>query len=146
MLPKTPVITSGLSTSRHNDDISIVNDDTTQDLQLVMTKVLKDIMEQMNNNQLALDNKINGIGLSKVKLPSIERFNGTRLRLKGFLLQMRFKVMQEKDKMGIPMDQVMYAGLFLTGRALEWFKPYLTEIQTNKMTTLNQEVKYIFSS
>jgi len=111
-----------------------------------MTKVLKDIMEQMNNNQLALDNKINGIGLSKVKLPSIERFNGTRLRLKGFLLQMRFKVMQEKDKMGIPMDQVMYAGLFLTGRALEWFKPYLTEIQTNKMTTLNQEVKYIFSS
>src|SRR6266702_7072285 len=59
---------------------------------------------------------------------------------------MWFKVMQEKDKMGTPMDQVMYAGLFLTGRALEWFEPYLTEIQTNGMTTLNQEVRYMFSS
>ena len=59
---------------------------------------------------------------------------------------MRFKVMQEKAKMGTLMDQVMYAGLFLTGRALEWFKPYLTEIQTNRITTLNQEVRYMFSS
>ena len=40
----------------------------------------------------------------------------------------------------------MYAGLFLTGRALKWFKPYLTEIQINRMTTLNQEVRYMFLS
>ena len=59
------------------------------------------------------------MGLSKVKLLSIKRFNGTRLKLKGFLLQMRFKVTQEKAKMGIPMDQVMYVGLFLIGRVLE---------------------------
>src|SRR6266568_8950321 len=59
---------------------------------------------------------------------------------------MRFKIIQEKDKMSIPMDQVTYAGLFLTRRALEWFKPYLTKIQTNKITTLNQEIKYMFSS
>jgi len=59
---------------------------------------------------------------------------------------MRFKVMQEKAKIGIPMDQVIYIGLFLTGRALKWFKPYFTEIQVNKMTTLNQEVRYIFLS
>src|SRR6266704_5621062 len=86
------------------------------------------------------------MGLSKVKLPSIERFDRTRSKLKGFLSQIWFKITQEKAKMGTPMDQVTYAGLFLTGRALEWFKPYLTEIQTNKMTTLNQEVRYIFSS
>src|SRR6266568_6867755 len=134
---KTLVIMSGLSTLRRDDDISIVNDDMMQDLQLVMMKVLKDIMDQINNNQLALDNKINGIGLLKVKLLSIKWFDGTRLKLKGFLLQMRFKVMQEKDKMGILMDQVMYTGLFLTGRALKWFKPYFTEIQLNGMTTLN---------
>ena len=59
---------------------------------------------------------------------------------------MRFKVIQEKAKIGIPMDQVMYAKLFLTGKALEWFKPYFTEIQTNKITTLNQEVRYMFLS
>src|SRR6266704_2617970 len=107
---------------------------------------LRGIADQMNNNQQALDNKINKIGLSKVKLPSIERFNRTRSKLKGFLLQIQFKVTQEKAKMGIPMDQVMYTGLFLIGRALEWFKPYLTEIQTNGMTTFNQEVRYMFSS
>src|SRR6266571_9002828 len=59
---------------------------------------------------------------------------------------MRFKVMQEKAKMGMLMDQIMYTGLFLTGRALKWFKPYFTEIQTNKMTTFNQEVRYMFLS
>src|SRR6266700_1802134 len=122
MPPKTLVTISGLSTSRRDDDTSMVNDDMTQDLQLVMTKVLKDIVDQINNNQLALDNKINGIGLSKVKLLFIKQFDGTRLKLKGFLLQMRFKVIQEKDKMGTPMDQVTYARLFLTGKALEWFK------------------------
>ena len=43
-------MTLGQSTLRCDDDISIVNNDMTQDLQLVMIKVLKDIMEQMNNN------------------------------------------------------------------------------------------------
>ena len=36
--------------------------------------------------------------------------------------------------------------MFLTGRALEWFEPYLTEIQINGMTSTNLEVKYMFSS
>ncbi len=47
---------------------------------------LKGIADQMNNNQQALNNKINEIKLSKVKLLSIKRFNGTKLKLKGFLL------------------------------------------------------------
>jgi len=57
---------------------------------------------------------------------------------------MRFKIMQESLKIGIPMDQVVYTRLFLTGRALKWFKPYLTKIQTNGMSITNQEVRYIF--
>jgi len=32
---------------------------------------------------------------------------------------MHFKVIQEGAKLAIPMDQVAYAGLFLTGRALK---------------------------
>ena len=32
------------------------------------------------------------------------------------------------------------------GRALEWFEFYFTEIQVNRMTTLNQEVRYMFLS
>jgi len=41
---------------------------------------------------------------------------------------MHFKVVQEGVKLAISLDQVAYAELFLTGRALKWFKPYLTEI------------------
>src|SRR6266702_139501 len=84
--------------------------------------------------------------MAKVKLLSIEYFDGTRSKLKGFLLQIKFKITQKNIKIATPMDQVVYAGLFLTGRALEWFKPYLTEIQTNGMTTTNQEVRYMFLS
>jgi len=32
------------------------------------------------------------------------------------------------------------------GRALKWFKLYLTEIQANSMTTTNQDIQYIFTS
>ena len=40
--------------------------------------------------------------------------------------------------------QVAYAGLFLTGRVLEWFKPYLTKVQVNGLNTTNIEAWYIF--
>ena len=40
----------------------------------------------------------------------------------------------------------MYVGLFLIGRALEWFESYFMEIQLNGIITLNQEVRYIFLS
>ena len=42
---------------------------------------------------------------------------------------MQFKVLQEGAKLATPIDQVVYAGLFLSGRALKWFKLYLTNIQ-----------------
>ena len=34
--------------------------------------------------------------------------------------------------------------MFLTGKALKWFKLYLTEYQTNGTITTNLEIKYIF--
>jgi len=41
---------------------------------------------------------------------------------------MYFKVAQEGAKLATPIDQIAYTGLFLIGRALKWFKPYLIEI------------------
>src|SRR6266702_7320980 len=96
-------------------------------------KQLREIVNYMNNNTQALDNKVNEIGITKVKLLFIECFDGTRLKLKGLLLQMRFKIMQKSIKIGTPMDQVVYARLFLTKKALKWFKSYFTKIQTNKL-------------
>ena len=49
-------------------------------------KQLREIVDHMNNNMQALDNKVNEIKMTKVKLLSIECFDGTRSKLKGFLL------------------------------------------------------------
>ena len=59
---------------------------------------------------------------------------------------MHFKITQEAVKLPMPIDQVIYAELFLIERALKWFKPYLTKIQINSITFTNLEVKYIFLS
>ena len=40
--------------------------------------------------------------------------------------------------------QIAYTGLFLSGRALKWFKPYLTKIQLNRISTTNIKVQYMF--
>ena len=59
---------------------------------------------------------------------------------------MSLKLRYKGPKIATPVDAVAYAGIFLTGRALEWFKPYLIEYQTNKDTTTNLETKYIFAN
>ena len=49
-------------------------------------KQLREIVNHINNNIQALDNKVNEIEIAKVKLLSIERFNGIKSKLKRFLL------------------------------------------------------------
>ena len=57
----------------------------------------------------------------------VKRFNGTRLKLKGFLVQIRLKLYNKGYKVLTQAKAVAYTGLFLTGKALEWFKLYMTE-------------------
>ena len=63
-----------------------MEDKSIEGLQVVTMKQLKEIVDYINNNMQVLDNKVNEIGITKVKLLFIERFNSTRLKLKGFLL------------------------------------------------------------
>ena len=37
------------------------------------------------------------------------------------------KETNNNNKITTPLDAVIYAGIYLTGRALKWFKPYLIE-------------------
>jgi hypothetical protein len=46
---------------------------------------LQAVVNQLINNNIALNNKINSIGIFKVKIPSIKRFNGEKTKFKGFL-------------------------------------------------------------
>ena len=40
---------------------------------------------------------------------------------------MSLKLRYKGPKIATPADTVIYTGIFLTGKALEWFKPYLIE-------------------
>ena len=55
------------------------------DLQVVTIKQLYKVVNQLTNNGVVLNNKINSIGMSKVKMPSIKRFSREKVKLKGFL-------------------------------------------------------------
>ena len=83
---KAPVVIMSKTTILGGEDTSMVDSLGSLDLQVVMMRELREIVEYINNNIQALDNKVNEIGITKVKLLSIEWFDGTRLKLKGFLL------------------------------------------------------------
>ena len=62
-------------------DLSIAN----TDLQIVTMGQLQFVIDQLTRNRQMLENKINKMGMSKVKMPSIKRFKGVKVKLKGFL-------------------------------------------------------------
>ena len=72
-------------------------------------------------------------------MPLIKYFLGEAYKLKGFLTQIKIKITNKGLRLLIVMEQIAYTGLFLSGRALKWFKPYLTKIQLNRISTTNIE-------
>ena len=59
-------------------------------------------------------------------------------------MQIKIKITNKGPRLPTAIKQVAYTGLFLTGRVLEWFKPYLTKVQLNGLSTTNIEARYIF--
>jgi hypothetical protein len=72
----TTAMTSGLI-----DNTSIADIDS----QVITMGQLCKVINQLINNSVVLNNKINSIGISKVKMLSIKRFSGEKAKLKGFL-------------------------------------------------------------
>ena len=83
---KVLVVITSKTTTLGGKNINMVDSLGSLDLQVVTMRKLREIIEYMNNNTQALDNKVNEIGMTKVKLLSIKHFDGTRSKLKGFLL------------------------------------------------------------
>ena len=81
----------------------------------------------MNKGQEAFNNRLKDIGTAKVKLLAVKRFDRSRTKLKGYLTQILLKLRYKGPKIATPPNTVAYTGIFLTGRALEWFKLYLTK-------------------
>ena len=65
-------------------------------------------------------------------------------KLRGFLTQIKIKITNKRLGLLTVIKQMAYIGLFLTEKVLKWFKPYLTKIQLNGISTTNIETQYIF--
>ena len=59
-------------------------------------------------------------------------------------MQIKIKIITKGLGLPTAIKQVAYAELFLTGKVLEWFKPYFTKVQLNGLNITNIEVQYIF--
>ena len=70
----------------------------------------------------------------------IKYFSGEAYKLRGFFIQIKIKITNKGPGLPIDIKQIAYIGLFLTRRALEWFKPYFTKIQLNGLNITNIEV------
>ena len=55
------------------------------DLQVVTMGQLQAIINQLTSNRQVLENKINKIGITKVKILSVKKFSSEKAKLKGFL-------------------------------------------------------------
>jgi hypothetical protein len=70
-MPPKVILTTAM-TLKLVGDTSIADTDS----QVVIIGQLQAVVNQLTNNGIALDNKINSIGISKVKISLIKRFSG----------------------------------------------------------------------
>ena len=63
-----------------------------------------------------------------IKMLLIKYFLGAVYKLKGFLTQIKIKIINKGLGLLIVINQVAYTGLFLLGRVLKWVQPYFIEI------------------
>ena len=77
-------------------------------------------------------------------MPSVEYYLGEAYKLRAFLTQIKIKITNKRLGLPTVIKQMAYIGLFLSERALEWFKPYFTKIQLNGISTTNIKARYMF--
>ena len=95
------------------------------DLQVVTMAQLKSVISQIEGNTEALNKRLIEIGILKIKLLIVKWYDSSRIGLKGYLIQILLKIKTEALMLSLVGDIVVYTGMFLIGRALKWFKPYL---------------------
>ena len=78
----------------------------------------------------------------------VKCFSGEAYKLRGYFTQIKIKIKITNEGLGLltVIKQVAYIGLFLLERELEWFEPYFTKIQLNRISITNIEIWYIFST
>ena len=81
-------------------DINIAN----IDLQIVTVGQIQAVVDQITANNIAFQNRLNIIGITKVKMLAIKHYSGEKTKLKGFLTQIKLKIRHKKAKLPIIID------------------------------------------
>ena len=79
MPPKATLIMATASGLVGNINIANINS------QVVIIGQLQAIINQLTGNRQVLKNKINEMGIIKVKMPLVKKFSSKKAKLKGFL-------------------------------------------------------------
>ena len=71
---------------------------------MVTINRLKEVIKRIDTNNIGLKVRVKDIRIIKVKILLIKRFNRLRNRLKGFLIQMRIKILYKGAKLLVLLD------------------------------------------
>ena len=104
-------------TSSSQEDTSI--GEASVDSQVVTMAQLKSVISQMEGNTEAFNKRLTEIGILKIKLLIVERYDCSCIGLKGYLTQILLKIKTKVLKLALVGDIVVYIEMFLIERALE---------------------------
>ena len=66
-----------------------------------------------------------------VKTRPPELFNGTQSKLQGFLTQLELYMQINREKLSHEADKVLFATIYFSGPAFDWFEPIVRDYQEN---------------
>ena len=60
-------------------------------------------------------------------------------------MQIKIRINNKGLRLTTPFNKIIYTGMHLIRKPFKQFQLYLSETQTNRVTTTNKKVRYIFS-
>ena len=103
---------------------------------------MKEAFEKMKEQIIELEGK----GSPRVNMGKVKPFSGEKGIFKVFLAQLQIHFVNNNKAIVSKTDKVLTASSFLTGEAMRWFAPYVTDRIENHDEQINPETATIFSS
>lgn len=117
----------------------------TQTTSDVSTDQMRQAFEEMGRRVLELEaRQVNNT--REVKIGKVEPFSGERGTLKVFLAKLQIYFANNAGRITTEADKVMTASSFLTGDAMRWFAPYVTNRLESSEEQITPETINYFSS
>jgi len=93
-----------------------------------------------------LTNQLKRLQSKPIKLSPLEKFDGTRSKLKGFLAAASIHLDVNQDKLPNDTARVSFVAAHFTGKAMDWFEIFLIERMKYPEEQWGPETRAIFTS